>query len=203
MSGSIETLVAALVAALDRNSSLLERVIAGQEAAMAALASGGTGGAKRTPRAKKDDETPAGTTEGAGNAAASTETSAADSDAAAASPAATTAPTAETPAATAPVGVAAIVAGIGTDPEKLKAHIMGWTGSTEDAAEKGKRVELLKAIAASFGVAPKFTDLIPHAAKAVFLVERAKALGVDKVDVAAAYDFDGDPSQEVAEGSDF
>jgi hypothetical protein len=61
----------------------------------------------------------------------------------------------------------------------MKEYVTGWTGSTEDADERGKRVELLKAIAGKLGVAPKFADLVPHAAKTVFFIERAKASGVD------------------------
>jgi hypothetical protein len=180
---SLEEALAENTAATNRNSDLLERVIAGQEAAMEKLASGGT--STRKPRTPKPDSTSAPETSGeAGNAS--------EGSAATESPEAAATPAAEPEAPT----VASIVAAIGTDADKLKEHVTGWTGSTDDADERAKRVQLLKDIAAKFGVAPKFADLIPHLQQTVFLIERAKASGVASVDVAAAYDFDGDPAQE-------
>lgn len=184
--GSIEQ----LIAALDRNSDLLERVVAGQEAAMAALANGG--GSTRKPRAAKS--APESTTGSADTAADNGGT--AGNDTAAPADTGSQAGAAETASdsASGPV-IAPILSEIGSDADKLKAHVSAWTGGTEDAGERGKRVQLLKDIAGSLGVAPKFSDLVPHVAKAVFLVERAKALGVDAVDVTVDYDYDGDPAQ--------
>lgn len=190
---SLEQALAENTAALTRNSELLERVIAGQEAAMEKL----NGGSAAPRRTRKKDETPAAgqTAADAGN---STETAASADTASAAGDAGTASET------EAPVAVASIAAGI-TDEAGMKAFVTGWTGSTEDAAERAKRVELLKGIAGKLGVAPKFADLVPHASKVVFFIERAKAKGVDAVDVEAAYDFNADPAQEVAAdtGSDF
>lgn len=185
---SLEEKLAENTAAVNRNSDLLERVVAGQEAAMEKLASGGTG-RKRTTKAT---ETPPA--DDAGNATS-----------AGAEPAGTESPEAGATAADDGPTVASIIAAIGTDADKLKEHVSAWTGGTEDQAERAKRVELLKAIAGKFGVAPKFAELIPHLQQTVFLIERAKASGVDSVDVNAAYDFDGDPAQtvEAGGGSDF
>lgn len=159
---------AAMAEALKANTAILERVVAGQEAALAKL-DGAKAPTTGRGRAKKDEAEPA-----AGNA----------------EPAAT-----ESPAVAATTAYKAPVI---ADADALKAHISAWTGGTEDTAERQKRVELLKAIAAKFGVAPKFGELLPHASKAVFLVDRAKAMGVDAVDLKAEYDFDGHPEQEVA-----
>lgn len=184
----IEEALAANTAALNRNSDLLERVIAGQEAAMEKLAGGAS-----TPR-----KTRASKVADAADAAGNASDASADTGSTAEGAASVSEQQPET------VTVASIVAGIGGDSEKLKAHISGWTGGTEDEAERKNRVGLLKSMAEQFGVKPSFADLVPHAAKAVFFVERARALGLDAVDVKASYDFDGDPTQEApAAASDF
>lgn len=81
------------------------------------------------------------------------------------------------------------------DAEALKAYVGAWTGAVE-GADRASRVDLLKAIAAEFGVAPKFSDLMPHLQKTLFYIERAKA-GLT-VDFKADYDFDGSPSVPAA-----
>jgi hypothetical protein len=193
---SIEQLLADNTAALTRNSDLLERVIAGQEAAMEKLNAGGA--STRKPRGSKATETPADPiAAAAGNSTGDAAESADTASGAEGATAAVETVTTQT--------VADIAGGITTEAQ-MKEYVTGWTGSTEDADERGARVNLLKAIAGKLGVAPKFADLVPHAAKAVFLIERAKATGVDSVDVEAAYDFDGDPAQEApaaASESDF
>lgn len=160
----MDELINRLIAAFDKNTAILERVVAGQEAALAKL----DGAKAPTTTRKKKDEPAAGNGE----------------------PAAT-----ESPAVAATTAYKAPVI---ADADALKAHISAWTGGTEDTAERQRRVDLLKAIAAKFGVAPKFGELLPHASKAVFLVDRAKAMGVDAVDLKAQYDFAGHPEQEVA-----
>lgn len=192
---SLEEALAANTAALERNSALLERVVAGQEAAFAKLESGGTTTRRRSSKATAEPAA-ADTASDSGDSGNSPSTSgneAAAADTASPAPAAETASEAA-PAATTPV-IQPILDGIGNDADKLKAHIQGWTGGTEDADERAKRVQLLKDIAASLGVAPKFSDLIPVALKAVFLIERARAGGIAAVDVKADYDFNGDPAQ--------
>jgi hypothetical protein len=190
---SLEQALAENTAALTRNSELLERVVAGQEAAIEKLNSAPS----TRKRATKTDTAPAAeaTAEDTSGNATGAEAEAADTASGAG---------AATPAAE-PAGVATIVAGI-TNEEQLKGYVSAWTGSTEDAAERGQRVELLKGMSAKLGVNPKFAELVPHTAKVVFFIERAKALGTAAVDVEAAYDFDGSPSQEVtpaASTSDF
>jgi cytochrome c1 len=191
---SLEQALAENTAALTRNSELLERVVAGQEAAIEKLNSGTTS-RKRTPKADAAPAAEGATAEDTSGNATGAEAEAADTASGAG---------AATPAAE-PTGVATIVAGI-TNEEQLKGYVSAWTGSTEDAAERGQRVELLKGMSAKLGVNPKFAELVPHTAKVVFFIERAKALGTPAVDVEAAYDFDGSPSQEVtpaATASDF
>jgi len=157
---------AALTEVTKANTAILERVVAGQEAALAKLE--GTKPATTGRGRPKKDETPAGNVE----------------------PAAT-----ETPAAAAE---SAYEAPKITTSDELKAYISAWTGGAPNDEDRAKRVQLLKGIAAKYGVNPNFTELLPHAAKAVFLVDRAKALGVDGVDLGADYDFAGHPEQEVA-----
>jgi hypothetical protein len=196
---SIEQLLADNTAALTRNSDLLERVIAGQEAAMEKLNAGG--GSTRKPRGAKANETPADPVVAESNAGNSTGDAAGSADTASGAEGAAAASEPEVTTQT----VADIAGGITTEAQ-MKEYVTGWTGSTEDADERGARVNLLKAIAGKLGVAPKFADLVPHAAKTVFLIERAKALGTAAVDVEAAYDFDADPAQEApaaASESDF
>jgi hypothetical protein len=179
---SLEERLAENTAALNRNSDLLERVVAGQEAAMAKLESNSGSGRKRST---KKDEPAAGDSSGnAGNEPA--DTGSQEGAAAAASEPEVTTQT-----------VADIAQGI-TSEAQMKEYVSAWTGGTEDQDERAKRVGLLKAIAGKLGVSPNFASLTPHAAKTVFFIERAKALGVDEVDVEAAYDFDGDPAQTVA-----
>lgn len=178
---SLEEALAANTAAANRNSDLLEQVVAGQQAAMEKLAAGGTG--TRKPRAAKAD--PAVGEAGNGESGDSAPTESPEAGA-------TAAPD------------TSIAAGITTE-DQMKEYVSAWTAGTEDAAERAKRVGLLKGVAEKLGVAPKFAELVPHAAKVVFFIERAKATGVDSVDVNAAYDFDGDPAQtiETDSGSDF
>ncbi len=92
-----------------------------------------------------------------------------------------------------------------TDEASLKAYVSAWTGAVE-GADRAKRVELLKAISAHFGVEPKFAPLSADAARlkqVLFFIERSKA--GQPVDFGADYDFAGDPAQgaAAADESDF
>ena len=172
---SLEEALAANTAATKENSALLERVVAGQEAAMAKLEVS----PKTTRKKKEEPAAPQGES----------------SDSASAGSAATETPAAGAASASEATGVAAIVAGI-TDADGMKAYVSGFTGATEDQTERARRVHLLKDIAAKCGVEPKFPAILPHAKTVVFLIERDKA--GQPVDVNAAYDLDGPVDQEVA-----
>lgn len=83
------------------------------------------------------------------------------------------------------------------DADGLKAHVGAWTGATEDADERAKRVGVLKAMAEHFGCAPKFAELAADSDRlkqSLFFIERAKA-GLP-IDFSADYDFAGDPKQD-------
>ena len=90
-----------------------------------------------------------------------------------------------------------------TDADGLKTFATGWIGEA-DGDEKQARVRFLNETCAHLNVAPKFPEIAANAEalkKLVFLIARRQA--GQAVDLAAGYDFDGDPAQEVAESSDF
>lgn len=180
---SIEERVDALITALNANTAILERVVAGQEKAIEKLE--GKAPANKTTRGRpKKDETPEPEEK-------------------------KPEPKAEEPAATESgdtdvADVTSEAKKIGTDVEKMKAYIADWTAEADDADERAARVDMLKKMAAHFGgkgygalVTDKDTAL-----KTVFFVERAKAVGLKNVDLDAKYDFKGAPDQEVDGGSD-
>jgi len=176
---SIEQALAETTAALNRNSDLLERVVAGQEAAIAKLE--GATKTTRAPRAKKEDAPAAGESPAAEPADTG---SGAESAGNASEPDA------------GPSGVAAIVASIGDSKEKIEAYAKAWLDECESGSDGRKeRVELLKGIATKLG-GTGFSGLLLDVKRAVFYIERAKTGAA--VDLEAAYDFDGDPAQEVA-----
>jgi hypothetical protein len=168
---SLEEALAENTAALNRNSDLLERVVAGQEAAIEKLAAGG--GSTRKPRGTKTETAPqillsrkpreTRTTVGRRTRSLPTRRLGRTMPR----------PAAEASDA-APAGVATIVAGI-TNEEQMKAYVTGWTGSTEDAAERAKRVELLKGIAGQARRRSEVRRTRPAHGKVVFFIERAKA----------------------------
>jgi len=80
-----------------------------------------------------------------------------------------------------------------TTAAELEDYVRGWMNGSTDAAVRRTRVDLLKAIAANFGVDTKFAELLPYQKQTMFFIGRAKA-GL-KVDLKADYDFDGDPTQ--------
>lgn len=167
--------VTALTEVLKQQIAVTERVVAGQAAAIEKLeaakpASAGT----RTRRSSKDDA-PADT-KAEGNAQPA-DTASGAADASSASDAKSFLPDVK-------------------DADGLKAHVGAWTGATEDADERAKRVGVLKAMAEHFGCAPKFAELAADADRlkqALFFIERAKA-GLP-IDFKADYDFDADPAQ--------
>ena len=181
---SIEERVDALISALNANTAILERVVAGQEKAIEKLE--GKSPAKTTRGRPKKDETPEPEAEEKAPEPKKAEepapTESGDTDAA---------------------DVTSEVKKIGTDVEKMKAYIADWTAEADDADERAARVDMLKKMAAHFGgkgygalVTDKDTAL-----KTVFFVERAKAVGLKKVDLDAEYDFKSAVDQEVG-GSD-
>lgn len=176
---SIEQIIADNTAALNRNSDLMERVIACQEAAIAKLE--GAPAAKRT-RARKE-EAPAGN----GSPGSAATESAGDGASGASE-------VTEPPAASQSAAEQAA-----KSVESLTAYLKSWTSSAPDDAEKNKRVDLLKAVAEKNGVAPGFSTIFPHAKELVFFVERYKA-GITDIDLSLDYDLDGDPAQAVEAG---
>lgn len=166
---SLEQAMVDVAAALNANTAILERVVAGQEAAMAKL-EGAKAPAARTPRAKKDDAT----------------TGAADAGAAGAAEAA-----AEKPK---PAAAAAAV----LTQDDLKTVAMDWrNGTAEGSTERAAANTFFTELAAHFGVAkfvgPEGINDAEQIKQAIFLVKRKKE-GLS-VDFAADYDFDGDPCQ--------
>jgi hypothetical protein len=163
----VMTSIVALTTALNRVADNQDRLIAGQAAAIAAAEGGKT--STRTPRASKKEETPA--------------------------PAAGQ----KVEEVVEPRTVEEVVAAAPemANVDALKEYVTKWTGAATDDADKAARVGLLKGIAGKFGVKPAFSELFPHAVQAVFLIERAKKLGISAVDLKADYDFSGDPAQDV------
>lgn len=165
---SIEALIERHIEALEKNTATLERVIAGQQAALDKIE------APKTPRTTKKTEP----------APAAAETPAA-------APAADPAPAAtETAATTAPA------ADVVTD-EQLKAAALKWMdGKPQEARlEAAKK---MNDILAYFGVGGKLTGPESkldddQRKQAKFFIERWAA-GLT-VDFSAEYDFDGDPTQ--------
>lgn len=196
---SIEALIAdhtaqlgAMTEALKANTAILERVVAGQQAALEKI-EGAKAPTARKPRAaaapaaeapaaeapaaeepgKSPPEEPAATGSGADGAASASES---------------------------PLSTLVSVASTGA--EAMKAYVSSWTGEGTDE-ERATKVTNLKAIAAELNVGLKFAELVPHAEKVVFYIERYK-LGLP-VDLKADYDFAGDPGQgaEQAEDDEF
>jgi len=177
--------IAALTAALTRVGDNQERLLAGQQAAIEKIEAG----KPTTTRARKTADPVV---------------------AAAAEPAAVV----EKPADPAPVvaetSKSFLPADV-TDAASLEIYVKAWTGAVT-GDDKVKRVDLLKAIANHFGVAPKFGPLAEtkdRLTQTLFFIERSKKDLV--VDFAADYDFAGDPAQgrasapaaDAADDSDF
>lgn len=178
---SIEALMGDLTAALNKNSTLLERVIAGQEAAMAKLE--GSTAAPAARRTRKAADAPA--TE-QGNESA---------------PAATEQPVADAAAASEPAAAATFT------QDDLKAAAMGWRKAATEAKDEAalkKQGELFLGIAAHFGspklTGPESTLTSEQIKQAVFFTKRAQA-GLS-VDFSADYDFDGAVDQGAAASAD-
>jgi hypothetical protein len=170
----LSDLVAKLNTTLAATNANQERLIAGQAVAIEKLGDAGKAPVTRGRKSKEDPvvaETTVETAanEPAGNASADT-----------ASPEADAKTAVEVP----------------TDENGLKEHIRAFTSSTDDQDERASRVALMRAMSAGLGVGPKVAELVPHAAKVVFFIERYKA-GITDIDFAAEYDFNGDPAQEV------
>lgn len=167
---SLEALLAENTAALTTQTAILERVLLGQEAAMAKLEGATT--TARKPRATKAAEETAAPT---GNAEASA------------------------PAATATPADAAASASDPTQDD-LKALAMKWRGTAADQAAKDVQNTLLVAIVAKIGAAkltgPEGPTDPDQIRQAMFYIERASA-GLP-VDLNADYDFDGPVDQGVA-----
>lgn len=168
---AIEELLTKHIAALDRNSDLLERVIAGQEAALAKL---GEAPKASTGRGKKAAEAPAA------------------SEQPAAAPLA-----AEQPASDPPAEKPAAPSSEAPTQDKLKEVALAWRNENPDEAVIKAKGEFLVAMTAHFGAkgltGPNGLSDPEQLKQAIFYVRR-KAAGLE-VDFGAEYDFDGDPAQ--------
>lgn len=159
----------ALTAALTRVADNQDRLLAGQAAAIDKI-EGGKATATRTRKAKEE---PA-----AGNATPSEEKSPADTGSAADDAA------------------SAYKLPEIADLDAFKTYVGAWTGAVEGDA-RAKRVDFLKAVAANFG-GTGFSGAFEGGKKAIFFIERAKALGIEAVNLKADYDLDGAPDQGAA-----
>ena len=211
---SIEALLTDLIAGVSRlavatetNSAHLERVIAGQEAAMAKLEGGAVSGTTRKPRQPKAADTPAA------------------EPAAAVESTPTTAAAAETPH---PLLAAANPekapkknprSGVTEDAptknyragdfsrDEVKNEFLGWLGENPDADEIKARQAFVVELGNYFGVKQVFADgaLDEEQRKQALFYLRRKREGL-KADFSAEYDFDGDPladqSTDDASGGD-
>lgn len=175
---SLEALLAENTAALTAQTAILERVLLGQEAAMAKLEGVTTTRRPRATKAAEDAVMAAGNLVAACVAEVSSES---------------------TPAATGTQADAAVSA---SDPtqDDLKALAMKWRGTATDDATKAKQNELLVAIVAKIGAkklsGPEGPTDPDQIRQAMFYIERASA-GLP-VDLNADYDFDGPIEQGVA-----
>lgn len=169
---SLEALLAENTAALTTQTAILERVLLGQEAAMAKLEGATTA---RKPRATKAAEE---TTAQTGNAEASSESA----------PAATATPAAGAASASEPT------------QNDLKALAMKWRETAADQAAKDVQNALLVAIVAKIGAVkltgPEGPTDPDQIGQVMFYIERAAA-GLP-VDLNADYDFNGPVDQGVA-----
>lgn len=195
----LSTAFSPLIEALNRNSSNLERVIAGQEAAMAKLETAAGGATTRTRRSIK--ATDAVTTSDSANLGPNGEDVVPETK-----PAVTTAPTVHTLLASAN-GETKKNAKNEDEPtgnyragefsrQEVKNEFIGWLGDTTDANERKARAAFVGEVAQHFGVQKPFdptngiTD--PEQLKQTLFFLRRKRDGL-KVDFSADYDFDGDP----------
>lgn len=181
--GILEALLAAIVAdtaSRDRNNELLERVVAGQAAAIEKIE------APKTPRKKAEP-------------AAATEQQAADQ----------APPAAETTQAAAAEQQAPVETEV-TDEDVKNAALAWMAKedpagaadpSKKDAAKRGECAKKLMEIVASFGLGGKLTGPesqldAEQRKQALFFIRRWSA-GLE-VNFSADYDFDGDPTQGAA-----
>lgn len=188
LESKIDELMGALTAhtaALGANTAVLERVVAGQAAAMEKLEAG-SGKAATGTRSRK--------------AAAAPETPPATEPAAAAPEAPATAgkePIPDAPQTT--------VCGVDvTSDDALRAHIAAYLNRDTDAAARKERGGILATFLAEMGtktfVGDEGVKDINDRRRLAFYVARAAA-GLP-VDFAADYDFDGDPAQGDAPAAD-
>lgn len=171
---SLEAALAELTTATRENTAILERVILGQEAAMAKLE-----GAPTTRKPRGAAAAPAVTTEpgkSPENAPAATEQQAAD------------------------VAVVSEAVDIDAMQARLKEVAIGWRNTATDEATKEAQNQLLRAVQAKTGAtkltgpeAPTDPDVL---AQAIFYISRAAA--GHPVDLNADYDFNGLVDQGVS-----
>lgn len=161
--------ITALTEVLKQQIAVTERVVAGQAAAIEKLEAAKPSSAGTRTRKQKEEPAAAADEGKSNDAPADTASGAADASSAS-----------EEKKPAHPTGA------------DLEAHIKAWTGSTDDADERAKRVAVLRDIATHFG-GKGFAPLIENPREAYFYVERAKA-GLT-IDFKADYDFDGDPAQ--------
>lgn len=181
---SIEERLAENTAAINRNSDLLERVVAGQAAAI-----------EKIEGAKPSRTKPAAAAPAATPAAEPAQTPAA------AEPAATPAAAAAEPTPAA----AAAPAIVEVSDDDVKAAALAWMAKVDptgtDMAKKTECAQKLTEIVAYFGLDGKLTGPqskldAEQRQQALFFINRWAA-GLT-VDFSADYDFDGDPTQGAA-----
>jgi hypothetical protein len=223
----LSTAAAPLVAALTRNSDLLERVVAGQEAAMAKL-EGVAGGAAKPTRARRAtaeekppepvvNDTPPVVEQGptsttvTGNAVV--DGSLTVEPATAATHVLLATPNAETVKVKNPKTGAeedtptAAYRASDFSRDQVKNEFIGWLGETTDMSERKTRSEFVTAIGQHFGVTKPFDPTNgladDDARKQTLFFLRRKRAGLD-VNFSADYDFDADPlaADNVADDSD-
>ncbi len=202
-------------AALTRQSDLTERVIAGQEAAMAKL-EGGAAAAPRKPRETAAEKKAREAAEAAG-----TTTTAADTTPSTSTPAAGEKPVVATTAdPIEPVHPLLLTPNTETKPVKnpktdamedtptanyrasdftrdqVKNEFIGWLGDTTDPDERKRRAGFVAAIGQHFGVAKPFDPtnglVDDEQRKQTLFFLRRQREGL-KVDFGTDYDFDADP----------
>lgn len=188
--------VAALTTATQANTAILERVVAGQEAAIAANAAGGATARKPRTPAKGSAATDADGSPAAGSS---------DNAAAGEPHVMLVAPNAET--AKNDKGEDAPTTNYRAadfSRQEVKNEFIGWLGGTTDIDERKARAAFVGVIAEHFGVKQPFHPELgiqdEDQLKQTLFFLRRKREGL-KVDFSADYNFEGDPlADQTVEG---
>lgn len=204
----LATANAPLIEALNRNSDNLERVIAGQEAAMAKL-EGATGTSTRRPRqtkAEKEAEAAAAASDGEIDAKPVEKTpEPKTAHPLLAKPNGETAPVKNPKTGTNEDTPTANYRASDFSREQVKNEFIGWLGETDDPEVRKERAGFVGAIGQHFGVKQPFHPedglADDEQRKQTLFYLRRKREGL-KVDFSTDYDFDADPLADQTEDSD-